>query len=123
MLKQRLKELRRMHRITQEELATAIGVERSSIGKYEGRHGVVPSLEVLISIADYFSVSTDYLLGRSITYDKSFPKQSLSQSVSEPGNSYTVSALNRKEFIGLTETEIMKLAIYAEGLKAGRSIE
>ena len=58
----KLKELRKRHKITQENLANIIGVERSSIGKYESST-TIPSNETLIKIANYFNVSTDYLLG------------------------------------------------------------
>lgn len=58
---QRLKELRKREKITQEQLAQIIGVERSSIGKYET--GTIPSIEILTRIAKYFNVSTDLLLG------------------------------------------------------------
>ena len=58
-----LKKLRKENHITQEVLAAKIGVERSSIGKYEAS-GVIPSIDVLIKIADIFNVTLDYLLGR-----------------------------------------------------------
>jgi len=64
MLRERLKALRTQRNVTQEQLADIIGVERSSIGKYEGKQGIIPSVDVLHAIADYFNVSTDYLLGR-----------------------------------------------------------
>ena len=63
MLRTRLKELRAEKRVTQEQLAEAVGVDRSSIGKYEGNQNIDPSVEVLIAMADYFGVTTDYLLG------------------------------------------------------------
>lgn len=66
MFKDNLKKLRKEKKITQEELSKIIGVERSSIGKYESS-GVIPSVDVLNKIADYFNVSVDYLLGRSNT--------------------------------------------------------
>ena len=119
MLKERLKELRRRERISQKLLAEAIGVERSSIGKYEGNQNIIPSVDVLNAIADYFSVTTDYLLGRSSSYDLT-PTPSLL--VSESTGEYPA-AFHRAEFEGLTQSEIDKLAIFAEGLKAGRTIE
>lgn len=64
MFSKRLKELRTTRKITQERLAKIIGVERSSIGKYEGKSAVIPSPSVLQAIAEYFDVSVDYLLGR-----------------------------------------------------------
>jgi len=121
MLKSKLKVLRAGHSITQEQLAQAIGVERSSIGKYEGNQNIMPSVEILVSIADYFGVTTDYLLGRTRTYDQAQISVSDSLLVAEAGDTYAVSPFQRKEFTGLTQSEIDKLAIYAEGLKAGRS--
>ena len=65
MFGERLKKLRKSANITQEQLASAIGVERSSVGKYEGKSKVVPSDDIKTKIADYFNVSVDYLLGRT----------------------------------------------------------
>ena len=111
-----LKELRAKHSITQEQLAVAVGVERSSIGKYEGNQSVMPSVDVLKAIADYFNVTTDYLLGRTYTYEQIPAQMHL---VAEP-NGDMLTAFLRGEFKGLTQDEVDKLAIYAEGLKAGR---
>lgn len=58
-----LKQLRRKKGLTQEQLAAIIGLERSSIGKYESlKKPVTPSNDVLVRIANYFDVSVDYLL-------------------------------------------------------------
>lgn len=65
MFSEKLKELRKLKKITQEQLADIIGVERSSIGKYESpKKPVIPSTDIQIRIADYFNVTVDYLLGR-----------------------------------------------------------
>lgn len=58
----RLKRLRRDRDITQTELAEYLGVVPSAVGKYERVPQAYPSVEVLLKIADYFNVSTDYLL-------------------------------------------------------------
>ena len=116
MLGKRLKELRSKHNITQEQLAASIGVERSSIGKYEGNQSVIPSVDVLKAIADYFNVTTDYLLGRTLTYEQSPPQVHM---VAEP-NANALTTFRRVELEGLTQDEVDKLAIFAEGLKAGR---
>ena len=116
MLGKVLKELRVKHNITQEQLAAAIGLERSSIGKYEGNQSVIPSVDVLKAIADYFDVTTDYLLGRTRTYEQSPLRAHM---VAEP-NGDPLNTFRRGEFNGLTQDEVDKLAIYAEGLKAGR---
>lgn len=65
MFRDRLKQLRKQKGITQEELARVIGVERSAVGQYEGKRGVIPSDPVKIKIAEYFGVSIDYLLGKT----------------------------------------------------------
>jgi len=60
---QRLKHLRNEYKITQKQLAKHLGVGRPTIAGYETK-GLQPNYETLSKIADYFKVSTDYLLGR-----------------------------------------------------------
>lgn len=57
-----LKQLRQSHNLTQKELGLHIGLSKAVISKYENGMGY-PTFDVLIIIADYFSVTTDYLLG------------------------------------------------------------
>lgn len=61
---ERIKELRKARGITQVQLAKIIGIEQSSVGKYEGKDAISPSDDIKIRIADYFGVSLDYLVGR-----------------------------------------------------------
>lgn len=58
-----LKSLRTTQGLTQDELAKALEISRSAIGMYE-RGDREPDYETLETIADYFNVSIDYLLGR-----------------------------------------------------------
>lgn len=59
-----LRELRTQKGLTQAELSKTLQVSASSIGMYEqGRRE--PDNETLGRIANYFNVSTDYLLGRT----------------------------------------------------------
>lgn len=58
-----LRSLRKSRNMTQGDLAAAIGVEQSSISKYEGKAQVIPSNDVKKKIAELFGVSIDYLLG------------------------------------------------------------
>ncbi|MFR1708160.1 MAG: helix-turn-helix domain-containing protein [Clostridium sp.] len=60
----RLKELRKKHGLTQKALADILLIDNSSISKYENDKAI-PENELLQRIADFFSVSVDYLLGRS----------------------------------------------------------
>lgn len=60
----RLTLLRKEKGITQSELGEQLDVVKSTISLYEAER-VEPSMETLIKLADYFGVTTDYLLGRS----------------------------------------------------------
>lgn len=62
----RLKELRTKRKITQQQLGDAIHVSKVSISGYENNNRT-PDTETLQLIADYFNVTTDYLLGRNHT--------------------------------------------------------
>lgn len=59
---ERIAALRKEHSITQKELARRIHAGASTISQYETGQ-VIPSLPVLLRIADAFDVSMDYLLG------------------------------------------------------------
>ena len=50
--------------MSQQELADALGISKSSINMYE-RGERQPNFEVLEAIADFFNVDIDYLLGRT----------------------------------------------------------
>lgn len=71
---ERLKELRLKAGLTQKQLADILGVDRTSVVKYEtNRNG--PSSEMLEQLADYFGVTVDYLLGRDIESSFSSPSR------------------------------------------------
>ncbi len=64
MLPRRLRELREQKQMTQEELGKIFGVDRATISRYEtGTRD--PDPELLRKFADFFGVTTDYLLGRT----------------------------------------------------------
>ena len=65
-LGQKLLALRKRDRRTQEEVSKAVGISRSMINNYE-RNARNPSYKVLTRLADYFGVTTDYLLGTDDT--------------------------------------------------------
>ena len=60
----RLKKLREEHGLSQAELADKLGVSRGSISFYENKSRV-PDIDVLLSLCNYFSVPSDYLIGLS----------------------------------------------------------
>lgn len=64
MFSDRLKALREDHDLTQSELSKKLKISRTALSNYETGFRE-PNLEILISIADYFNVTLDYLLGRT----------------------------------------------------------
>ena len=64
MIGKKIKDLRLEKNISQEQLGKILNVSTSMIGMYEidARN---PSYEVLNKLADYFDVTTDYLLDRT----------------------------------------------------------
>ena len=64
MFGKRIKELRVEKKLTQSEFAEILSKSPSAIGMYE-REKREPDTETLQQIADYFEVTTDYLLGRT----------------------------------------------------------
>ncbi|MFB8435110.1 helix-turn-helix domain-containing protein [Enterococcus durans] len=60
----RIAELRKQKGISQSELAKALNVSPSTIGMWETDQRAIKD-DNLSSLADYFSVTTDYLLGRN----------------------------------------------------------
>ena len=64
MLGNRIKMLREEKGLKQEELAKMMSVSPSTIGMYEINKRE-PNNELILKLADYFNVSTDYLLGKT----------------------------------------------------------
>lgn len=90
MIGEKIKELRKENGITQEELAKNIDVSTSMVGMYE-TNARKPSYEVLIKIAKYFKVSTDYLLNAeeklNITMDSLNKINQMAKKALEPNHS------------------------------------
>lgn len=61
----RIKNLRQSRELDQVQLAEKLGVKKQSISNWENDN-IMPSIDMLIRIADFFHVSTDYLLGRDV---------------------------------------------------------
>ena len=60
----RMGEIRKQKKMSQDDLAKAIGTISVTVGRYE-RDEVKPSIEVAAKIADALEVSLDYLAGNS----------------------------------------------------------
>lgn len=65
MIGEKIRELRQNIGLLQSELAQKIGVSTSTIGMYE-QNRRDPDTDTLKRLADFFNVSTDYLLGRTL---------------------------------------------------------
>ncbi len=90
MLGQNIRMLRQARGLNQVDLGKRLNVSKQSISNWENDN-IMPSVETLLQMADFFSVSTDYLLGRT-------DKQYLDVS-------------------GLTQTQITHLQMLAEDLR------
>lgn len=67
-------DLRKKHKITQEQLAIAVNVSPQAVSKWETGTSL-PDIQTLPLIADYFNVSIDYLFyGIDISYDDIYDK-------------------------------------------------
>jgi transcriptional regulator with XRE-family HTH domain len=69
MLKDRLVELRKRKKKTQQEIADIIGITRPAYTAYE-KGNRAPDYEILKKLANYFNVTTDYLLGHETEENK-----------------------------------------------------
>ena len=63
-MKFRLKDLRKMKKISQLKLALDLNMNQNTISRYKNMEREA-DYETLIKFADYFNVSLDYLLGRT----------------------------------------------------------
>ena len=63
-LSERLHSLRKERGLTQTEAANAVEISLKSYCRYESGERE-PTASVLVRIADFYNVTTDYLLGRS----------------------------------------------------------
>ena len=60
----RLRDLREDHDKTQQDIADVLGTSQTMYARYERGANELP-VRHLIKLAEYYHVSTDYLLGRS----------------------------------------------------------
>lgn len=106
MIGNRIKFLREELGLKQEELAKKLSVSPSSIGMYETNKRE-PNNELVIKLANFFNVSTDYLLGKS---DIRNPEEQIKQ---EFEFAY------HKEMEGLSDEEIADALRFYKQIKYG----
>ncbi len=62
-LQERIKELRTQYGLSQVDFSKKMHISKQCASNWENGN-VMPSVDMLTKIADFFQVSTDYLLGR-----------------------------------------------------------
>ena len=66
MLSEKIKELRLARGLSQVELAKKLSVTKQTVSNWENDN-ILPSIDMLTKLADYFNVSCDINLGRTPT--------------------------------------------------------
>ena len=105
-LQLKLKSLRKIENITQEELAKKIKINLSTYKQYETNR-TEPDIETLKKIADYFDISLDFLCDRPRPYDL-------------PSIITHEQKVIIYKIIDLNKEQCMLVDAYIEGLKVGQ---
>lgn len=90
----RLRDLRRQHKETQQELAAVLGISKSSVNMYE-RGEREPGFGILERLADHYNVSIDYLMG--LDYDWNLDPDSRLSEIPSSMFDHWMSLYNRPE--------------------------
>lgn len=77
-----IKSLRKEHGLTQQVLANALGVTQQSVHKYENNY-IEPDVETLMTLADIFETSIDYLVGYTDIKHKIEPTEKFDLNIAE----------------------------------------
>lgn len=99
-----LSDLRKKSGLTQKEFAQIFNVSEDAISHYEQGINLI-NIELLCKIADYFQVSADYLLGRSLgkfDYSKLNDKLSQDMTLGEMVNTVVTFSKGEKKYLSQT---------------------
>ena len=106
----KISELRMAHGMTQEHLASEMGVSIAAVSKWETGNSL-PDIMMLCSLADCFRVSTDELLGRTnnrrkvmIADDSDFLRKTVRSLLEENGMEVVAEAGDGSELMNLLKT-------------------
>lgn len=109
----RIKNLREEMNMKQEELAKVLSISSSAVGMYE-RDEREPNDEITLKLAEYFNVSTDYLLGKT---DIRNPGKQIDDILNE-----AMIGMSKEEYEALNETQkkqIRDFAIFVKNQNEG----
>lgn len=111
-IRENMKALREQHGLSMAKAAEALGVPKSTYSSYE--YGArEPNIELILKIAEYYNVTTDYLLGRAPQTDPM--KLLVSQSDTSPESLV-------KQFAALPEEGQALMLAVVRALKTTRKI-
>ena len=110
-------ELRKSKDMTQEKLASEMGVSIAAVSKWETGNSI-PDIVMLCSIADFFDVSTDELLGRTknkkkviVVDDVEFVRDSLKKILYQNGCEVIGEATEGNELLNMLKKKKADLII------------
>lgn len=104
MLGNRIKTLREESGMKQEDLANKMSVSPSAIGMYETNKRE-PNNELILKLAQFFNVSTDYLLGKT---DVKNPGKQIDDVLNE-----AMIGMSKEEYESLSETQKKQIRDFA----------
>ena len=114
MFKISLKELRESKGMTQRDFAAEFGVSKGTVGMWESGAREPRTIDEINRIADYFGVSTDYLLGRTEEKEKPTP---------EEGDGPALNTRLVERLIQLSPEEQEKVEAFVQGMIAEREVK
>ena len=114
MFKIRLKEVRESKGMTQRDFAAEFGVSKGTVGMWESGAREPRTIDEINRIADYFGVSTDYLLGRTEEKEKPTP---------EEGDGPALNTRLVEHLIQLSPEEQEKVEAFVQGMIAEREVK
>jgi len=97
-LNERIRQLRLQHNLTAKKLSEIFNVSESTISFYENGKRT-PKKDLILEMADYFNVSTDYLLGKSNVPNTEYLP------IYQKQNSYDISKELKKMIIQIEKNE------------------
>ena len=72
---QRLRDLREDMDMTQKQISAILGIQQTVYSRYERGFQTIP-VEHLLTLADFYGASTDYILGRTMIKEP-YPKKKI----------------------------------------------
>lgn len=120
-LNENIMALRRAKGITQEELATALGVSNQAVSKWESAQ-TCPDISLLSVLADYFEVSIDELMGHDTPIKRERLKDDTKEALTEKAlilleqnGKLSTSLLQRHLSIGYNKAKLLLNNLESEG--------